>query len=137
MWSWGLWRLRSQWFGRYLGFSLSDFDGLEGNGLAVWEKAILVWEGRREGKVRTVGDGGGDGGVICGDEVSPDGHEGAVEIGGLVRGGGAEVGGYVRAVLGADDGILILVCDAIVVGEGFGHPVGGADEGCFCVEVLR
>ena len=38
---------------------------------------------------------------------------------------------------GADDGVLVLVCYAVVIRKGFREPVGGADEGCFCVEVLE
>ena len=38
---------------------------------------------------------------------------------------------------GADDGVLVLVCYAVVICKGFGEPVGRADEGCFCVEVLE
>ena len=40
-----------------------------------------------QGRVGSVGDGGGYGGVASGDEVAPDGHEGLVEGGSLVRGG--------------------------------------------------
>lgn len=36
----------------------------------------------------------------------------------------------------ADDGVLIFVGFVSVAGEGFGEPVGGADEGGFGVEVL-
>ena len=36
----------------------------------------------------------------------------------------------------ADDGVLIFIAYAAVVGEGFGEPVGGADDGCFCVDIL-
>ena len=38
---------------------------------------------------------------------------------------------------GADDRVLVLVCYAVVIRKGVGEPVGRADEGCFCVEVLE
>ena len=38
---------------------------------------------------------------------------------------------------GANDGVLVLVCYAVVIRKGFGEPVGRADEGRFCVEVLE
>lgn len=50
--------------------------------------------------------------------------------------GEAGVGGDVGAVLGADDGVLVLVGLAGGRGEGVGEPVRGADEGRFGVEVL-
>ena len=59
------------------------------------------------------------------------------ERGGLVWGGGPEVGGYVGAVLGAGDGVLVFEGAVGGGGEGLGEPVGGADEGCFCVDVLQ
>ena len=31
---------------------------------------------------------------------------------------------------------MVFVGDAVVICEGFGEPVGGTDEGCFCVDVL-
>lgn len=37
---------------------------------------------------------------------------------------------------GADDGVLVFVCFAVVAGKGFGEPVGRADKGGFGVEVL-
>ena len=39
-------------------------------------------------------------------------------------------------MLGAGDGVLVFVGYAVVVCEGFGEPVGGADEGGFGVDVL-
>ena len=63
-------------------------------------------------------------------------HERACKIGALVRGWGPEVAGYVNAVLGSDDGVLVFICSATPIGEGFGEPVGGADESCFRVDVL-
>ena len=43
-------------------------------------------------------------------------------------------------MLGAGDAVLVLVGFAeggrARGGEGFGEPVGGADEGCFAVEVV-
>ena len=71
------------------------------------------------------------------DEVTPDGHEGFVEVGRLVGGRRTKVRCYVGCVPGADDGILVLECYAIITCKGFGEPVGRADEGCFCVEVLE
>lgn len=82
--------------------------------------------GRRVGGecgVWTVGEGGGYGGVGAGDEVAPDGHEGSVESGALVRGGEAGDGGDVGAVLGADDGVLVFIGSAVVGCEGGGEPV--------------
>lgn len=38
---------------------------------------------------------------------------------------------------GADDGVLVLVSYTVFVREGFGEPVGRADEGCFCVDILQ
>ena len=78
----------------------------------------------------------GNGGVILRNEVTPDCSESFVEIRSLVGCGGPEVGGYVCAVLGADWGVLVFVGDAAIVGEGFGEPVGGAHECCFCVDIL-
>lgn len=75
---------------------------------------------RGPSRIRAVGNRGRDGGVILCDEISPDGLEGAVEIWALVGSRGAEVGGYVAAVLGAGDGILVFVGCAVVVCEGRG-----------------
>ena len=38
---------------------------------------------------------------------------------------------------GTDDGVLVFIRYTVVVREGFGEPVGGADKGCFCVEILE
>lgn len=35
-----------------------------------------------------------------------------------------------------DNGVLILIAYATLIGEGFGEPVGRADEGRFSVDVL-
>ncbi len=82
------------------------------------------------------GDGGRYGGVVLRDEIAPDGHEGALEIGALVRFRGPEVARYVGAVLGTNDGVLVFPCFAAVIGEGFGDPVAGADEGGFGIDVV-
>lgn len=71
------------------------------------------------------------------DEVAPDGHEGFVEVGALVGRWRTKVGCYVGSMPGADDGVLVFVSDAVVVCEGFGEPVGRADEGRFCVDILE
>ena len=86
----------------------------------------------------TVGDGGGDGGVVLCDEIAPDGHEGFVEVGPLVWGWRTEVGGQIGCVPGADDGVLVFVSCVGVVGvcEGFREPICRADEGCLRVDVL-
>ena len=89
------------------------------------------------GSIDAVGCRGGDRGVVLRDEVAPDCHEGFVEVGPLVRRRGTEVGCQVRAVPGADDGVLIFVGYAVFICEGFGEPVGRADEGCFRVDVLE
>ena len=60
----------------------------------------------------------------------------AYEIRTLVLVRRAEDGVDVVAVLGADDGVLVFVSHAAVVGEGFGEPVGGTDEGGFSVYIL-
>ena len=78
----------------------------------------------------------GYGGVIPGDEISPYGLKCVYEVGTLGWEGRTEVGGDIEAVFGADDGVLVFEGGAGVVGEGFGEPVGGADECCFGVEVL-
>ena len=39
-------------------------------------------------------------------------------------------------MLGSDDGILVFIGFAAFVREGFGEPVGRADEGGFGVDVL-
>ena len=70
------------------------------------------------------------------DEIPPDGLEGADKIGALVWCGRPEVGGYIEAVLGADNAVLIFVGGAVIGGEGFGEPVGGADKGCLRVDIL-
>ena len=70
-------------------------------------------------------------------EVAPDGHEGFVEVGPLIGQRRTKVGRRVGSVPGADDGVLVFVCYAVIVCECFGKPVGRADEGCFCVEVLE
>ncbi len=54
----------------------------------------------------------------------------------MIRGGGAGEGGEFGAVLGADDGVLVLIGCAVGGGEGVGEPVGWADEGAFGVDVL-
>ncbi len=39
-------------------------------------------------------------------------------------------------MLGSYYAVLVFVCGATVAGEGFGHPVGWANECRFAVEVL-
>lgn len=73
---------------------------------------------RRQRRIDAVGDLCGYGGVVLSDEVPPDGLEGGVEGGGLVRGGGSEVGAYVGAVLRAGDGVLVFVGGMLGGGEG-------------------
>lgn len=77
-----------------------------------------------------------NGGVVVGDKVAPDFHKGADEVGALLGFRGPEEGESVARVLGGGDGVLILVGDAVVVGEGLGEPVGGTDKGRFGVHVL-
>lgn len=63
-------------------------------------------------------------------------HERFLEIRALVWLRWAEIPAHVGPVLGAGYGVLVFVGRAAVAGEGFGEPVGGADEGHFGVEVL-
>ena len=39
-------------------------------------------------------------------------------------------------MLSANRGVLIFVGDAVIVGEGFSEPIGGAHECCFRVDIL-
>ena len=68
--------------------------------------------------------------------MAPYAHEGALEIGPLVCGGGAEVAGYISAMVSADDRVLVAVGGAGGGGVGFGKPIGGADESGFGVDIL-
>ena len=70
-------------------------------------------------------------------KVTPNGLEGAHEIWALVRCWGAEIGRYIEAVLGTNDTVLIFVGRARLRGECFSEPVGGANEGCFGIDVLN
>ena len=83
-----------------------------------------------------IGHRSGNGGVIRSNELAPYTHKGALQIGALVAGGGAEVAGYVGAVVGADYGVLVAVGGTGGGGVGFCEPIGWADEGGFGVEVL-
>lgn len=60
-------------------------------------------------------------------------HECELEIRALRWCCGAKVPRNVGAVLRNEDAVLVLVGGP---GVGFGHPVAGADEGGFCVDVL-
>jgi len=74
---------------------------------------------------------------LC-DEVTPDGHEGFVEIWASIRCWWAEVGNYVRAVLSGMNAVLVFIRLPLAGSrsESLGEPVRRADEGCFCADFV-
>lgn len=83
----------------------------------------------RAGNVR------GNRGVRVDNELTPDGHEGALELGSLGGCCGAEVASDIGTVLSGRNGVLVFE-GGLVAGVGFSHPVRGADEGCLGVNVV-
>jgi hypothetical protein len=92
--------------------------------------------GKHEGR-GVAGAGGCDDRDTGDDEGAPDfaerGEEGGAEVGAR----GAEVRDHVVAVAGGGDAVLVVVRAGAEAGVGCVEPVGGADEGCFGVDVLK
>lgn len=63
-------------------------------------------------------------------------HECSRKLWTLVRCRWSKVSHYVGTVLSANDRVLVLVAYATTAGKGFTQPVGRADKGRLCVDIL-
>ena len=63
-------------------------------------------------------------------------HNCLCELWTLVLSWWSEVGRDIIRMQGPDDGVLVSIADASIVGEGLGKPVGWADKGRLGIQVL-
>lgn len=63
-------------------------------------------------------------------------HKSSHEVWGLIRHCWSEDSCNISIMFSTDDRVLVFIAYAAVVGEGFGEPVGRADEGCLSVDIL-
>jgi len=96
------------------------------------------WEFHRGvgGGIGALGNSNRDRGIILGDEIAPDGHKRLFKIRSQVWCRRPTISTLITTVLGAGNRVLVFIAMSVVGCEGFGQPVGRADEGGFGVDVL-
>jgi len=70
------------------------------------------------------------------DEISPNTHEGLLDLWREVWIGGSKIRCHINFVLRCRHRILILECGRAFACEGFCKPVAGADKGGFYIDII-